>query len=87
MQAPAFQREFQVAAFQPVMRIAFGNPVPTVPQLHRATAILTLGNSALEIAILERMVLDLDRQALVVRIERGTSRHRPGLEDAVEFEA
>ena len=69
------------------MRIALGDPVATVPQLHRAAAILSLGNGALEITILERMVLDLDRKAFVVRIERGTSRHRPGLEDAVEFEA
>jgi hypothetical protein len=28
------------------------------------------------------VVLDLDRKALVVRIERGTARHGPGLEDA-----
>src|SRR5664279_2873515 len=69
------------------MRIAFSNPVATVPQLHRATAILTLGNGTFEIAIVQRMVLDLDRKTLVVRIERGTTRHGPGLEDTVEFEA
>ena len=44
------------------------------------------GNGAFEIAVIERMVLDLDRQPLVVRIERGTARHRPGFEDAVEFQ-
>ena len=87
LQPLAFQREFQVAAFQPVMRIAFGNPVAAVPELHRAAAILALGNGAFEIAVVERMVLDLDRKALVVRIERGTARHGPGLEDAVELEA
>ena len=32
------------------------------------------------------MILDLDREALVVRIERRPARHRPGLEDAVELE-
>jgi hypothetical protein len=87
MQPLAFQRELQVAACQPVMRIAFGNPVAPVPQLHRAAAVLALGDGALEIAIVERVVLDLDGQALVVRITRGPARHGPGLEDAVELEA
>ncbi len=32
------------------------------------------------------MILDLDREPLVVRIERGAARHRPGFEDAVEFQ-
>ena len=86
LQPLAFQSEFQVAALQPLMRIALGNPVAAVPQLHRAAAILALGNGAFEIAIVERVVLDLDRKALVVRIERGPARHRPGLEDAVELE-
>src|SRR5262249_42563711 len=39
-----------------------------------------------EVAIIERMVLDLDREPLVMRVERGPPRHRPGLEHAVEFE-
>ena len=68
------------------MRIAFGNPGATIPELHRAAAILALGNRAFEIAIVEWVILDLDGQALVVRIERGSARYRPGLEHAIEFE-
>ena len=44
------------------------------------------GNGAFEIAVIERMIFDLHRQPLVVRIERGAARDRPGFEDAVEFQ-
>src|SRR5207249_4978740 len=64
-----------------------GIPIAAVPELHSAAAILVFRNGAFEIAVVERMVLDLDREPLVVWIERGAARHRPGLEDAVEFEA
>src|SRR5262249_20145085 len=39
-----------------------------------------------EIAVLQRMVFDLDRQTLVRWIERGPFGHRPGLEDAAVLE-
>ena len=52
------------------MRIALRHPVAAVPQLHRAAAILAFRNGPFEVAVIERMVLDLDRQPLVVRIER-----------------
>ena len=81
------QREFQIALGQRLLgRPAFGLPIAAIPELDGSAAILAFGNRAFEIAIIERMVLDLDRQALVMRIERGPSRHRPGLEHAVEFE-
>ena len=49
--------------------IALGLPIAAVPELHGAAAILALGNRAFEIAVVERMILDLDRQAFV----RGSS--------------
>src|SRR5256885_16184572 len=61
-------------------------PFTAVPELNGPAAILALGNGAFEVAVVERMVLDLDRQPLVMRIERRTARHRPGFEDAVEFQ-
>jgi hypothetical protein len=82
----AFERELQVAALQTFVRVALGDPDAAVPQLDRAAAILALGNGAFEVAIVERMILDLDGQPLVVRIERRAARHRPGLEHAVELE-
>ena len=64
MQALAFEDELEVALLQAFMRIALRRPVAAVPQLHRAAAILAFRNGALEVAVVERMVLDLDRQAL-----------------------
>src|SRR6202011_4603490 len=61
-------------------------PIAAVPELHRATAILVLRNRAFEIAVVERMVLDLDREPLVMRVERRSSRDGPGFENTVEFE-
>ena len=67
--------------------VAFGHPEAAVPQHDRAAAILALGDRAFEVAVVERMVLHLDRQALVGRIERRALRHRPGLEDAIVLQA
>ncbi|MHC2538449.1 hypothetical protein ACVJMY_008018 [Bradyrhizobium diazoefficiens] len=82
----AVQRELQVALPKTTLGI-IGLPGAAVPQHDRAAAILAFRDRSFEIAIVERMVLDLDRQPLVVRIERGALRHRPGLEHAVELEA
>ena len=73
MQPLALEDEFEVALGERFLGRAppFGLPVAAVPELDRAAAILALGDGAFEIAIVERMVFDLDRQALVVGIERG----------------
>ena len=88
VQPLALQRELEFAVRERLLgvRAALRLPIAAVPQLNRSAAILALRDRALEVAIVERMVLDLDREALIVRIERGTPRHRPGLEHAVEFE-
>src|ERR1700733_10536615 len=62
-------------------------PIAAVPELDCTAAILSFGNGSLEIAILERMVFDLDCEALVVRIKRRPLRDRPRLENAVKFQA
>src|SRR5882757_4190857 len=85
MQLLALKGEFEVALLEAALGID-RLPGAAVPELHGAAAILIFRNRAFEIAVVERMILDLDRQPLVVRIERGAARHRPGLEDAVEFE-
>jgi hypothetical protein len=77
VQALAVEREFQVALRQPLVRVDLGFPIAAVPELHRAGAILALRDRALEVAVVERMILDLDREPLVVRIERGALGHRP----------
>src|SRR5260221_8782125 len=62
-------------------------PGAVIPEQHRAAAILTPRNDALEIAIVERMVLDMDGKALLAGIEARALGNRPALEDAVELEA
>ena len=79
------QREFEVTLGETFRRV-FGVPVAAVPDLHRAAAVLALGDGALEVAVVERMILDLHREPLLARIEGGPARHRPGLEHAVIFE-
>src|SRR5215471_6954542 len=83
------EREFQLALAQ-----GFGRrqrtldvPVAAIPQLHCATTVLSLGDISFEIPVVERVILHLDREALVVWIEGWAFCHRPGLKDAVEFEA
>ena len=52
----------------------------------RAAAVLPSRNDALEPAIFERVVLDMDRQALLAGIEARPFRHRPALQHPVELE-
>src|SRR6267378_6194840 len=60
---------------------------PDVPDHHGPTAVLALGNHALEARVVQWMILDLHRQSLHFRIERGTLRHSPRHEDSTRLEA
>src|SRR5690606_9623951 len=57
-----------------------------IPQLHRAAAVLTFRNRALEVAVVERMVLHCNGKALVLRIQRRALRHGPRLERSIQLE-
>ncbi len=83
----SLQGELEVAMTQSVFgRWLLRFPRAPVPDHDGAAAILSFGNRAFEVAVVERVVLDLDREPLVGRIGRGSARHGPGLEDAVELE-
>ena len=71
MQPLALQRKLEIALSQRLLGrlVAFRLTEAAIPQHHRAAAILTLGDSALEVAIVQWVILDFDRQTLVVRIE------------------
>jgi hypothetical protein len=87
VQPLAFEGELEVALGEALLRRhgAFGHPVAAVPELDRAATILPFGDGALEVAIVERMILDLHREPPVVGIERWSLGDRPGLEHAVEL--
>src|SRR3982074_645444 len=59
------QRELELAVLQGELRILDpdGSPVASIPQLDRASSILTFRNRALEIAVVERMILHFHREA------------------------
>jgi len=48
-----------------------------VPDDHRAGAVFALGDAALELEVVERVVLGLDGEPLVARVERRALRHGP----------
>jgi hypothetical protein len=56
-----------------------------VPDDHRALAVAGT-DPALEVAVAERVVLDLDGEPLLARVGRRALRDRPGLQDSVGLE-
>lgn len=88
LQPLAVERELEVALLELALRaeLALRLPVAPVPELDGAAAILALGDRPLEIAIGERMILDLDGEALVGGVERWSPGHGPGFEDAVQLQ-
>ena len=58
-----------------------------VPDLDRARAVLPLRDLTLEGRVLERVILDMDGEVLLARLERDAFRHRPGRQRAVSLEA
>ena len=81
------QVEQQLAALEAGARLVHLLPRAAVPHDDRAGPVVALRDHSLEIGVLERMVLDHDRHALFLRIERGAARNRPGREHALHFEA
>src|SRR3954469_316180 len=69
-QLPLSERSFGIAA-------VLGSPETAVPEHDRATAVLALRDGALEVPVIQRVVLDLCGEAPITRIERGTLRDRP----------
>src|SRR6202007_543299 len=89
VQPLALNDELQFAlteASTDVFKPLLGCPVAPIPKHHRAAAILPFRNCSLEVAVVERMVFHLHRQAPVVRIERRALWHRPGVEGPFELQ-
>ena len=79
VQSLSLHRELEVAIGERLFRrlIAFRLPIAAIPELYRSAAIFTLGDRPLKITVVERVVLDLDSQPFVRRIERWSSGDRP----------
>src|SRR6476659_8067442 len=57
-----------------------------VPDLDRPGAVLALRDLPLEVGVLDRMVLNVDGEVLLARLQRDALRHSPGRERPVPFE-
>jgi hypothetical protein len=83
----ALQLEFEGAARVGCFGISLRHPGAAVPNQHGAGAVGPIGDHALEVDVLERMVLDLHREPLLAWIEAWTLRHGPALEHATHLQA
>ncbi len=59
---------------------------PAVPDLHRSRAVLARGDVAVEVEVLERVVLGPDREVVSARVRRDALGDRPGGQRAVVLE-
>jgi hypothetical protein len=86
VQPLAGQDEPDFAVAHPVHWVAQRLPGAAVPDLRGSRAILPLRDGALEIRIADRMILDMHRDAPVMRVERRAFPHRPAPEHAAMFQ-
>src|SRR6266446_1684581 len=82
----ALELELEMALGIARDRVAFGNPCSAVPQQYRTGAVLLRGNDAFEGSVLDRMVFDVHRQALVGRVEAGPLGNGPAQQHTIELE-
>ena len=86
----ALHAEFQLTSGQISGSIEFlavqdVGPCAAVPNNDGATAVLALGDRALERGVVDRVILDLDRQALLRRVRGRAARDSPGFEHSAKF--
>jgi hypothetical protein len=82
----AGELEVELAPGEAALRVALGLPGAAVPDLDRAGAVLAGRDAALEAPVLERVVLDVHRQALLAHFHGRALRHRPRHEHTAQLE-
>src|SRR5690606_3009881 len=83
----AVDLEIEMALGIAFLGIAKGRPRAPVPEDDRAPSVLALRDGAFEIAIVERMILDMDGETLLAGNQAWALGDRPALERAVHLEA
>ncbi len=86
-QLVALELEEQLPSPEPLVDVLQRRPAPAIPHDHRPGAVVPLGDHALEVRVLDRVVLHVDREALHRRVEGGPLRHRPGEQHVAPLEA
>src|SRR5215471_2399737 len=82
----ALEFELEMPLLVGLPRIRLRRPSSAIPHHDRPSAVFLGRDNALELSILERMILDVHRQALVVGIEARSLRHCPAQQHAIELE-
>ena len=84
----AAQLDVELAARQALRRryAVEGVVDAAIPQDHRAGAVVSGRDDALEAAVLHRVIFGLDGEALLLRIDRRSARHGPAHQHAVDLQ-
>ena len=86
-QLEAAHLEQELALLEAGLGILDGNPDTLVPHDDLTRAIVALRDDALEIRVLDRMILDHHREALFRHVRRGTLRDGPAHEGAAPLQS
>ena len=86
LQLLAAQLEFEMSLAVAEGGIELGRPGALVPDHDGAAAILARRDDALETAILQRMILDMDGKPLLAGDQARAFRHRPALQHTIDLE-
>jgi hypothetical protein len=87
VQLLAMKNEFEIALGQPLVRVAHRLPCAFIPKHHRTAPVLALGDGPFEASVLDGMILDLYRQALISGHITRPLGNRPTLENPVQAQA
>jgi hypothetical protein len=85
-QLVALEVEQELSADEPRVGILHRDPAADVPDDHGARPVVPLGDHPFEVGVLDRVILDLHRQPLLGRVQRGTLRYRPREQHAPPLE-
>src|ERR1700733_6906394 len=83
----AMQLELEMALLQTFVGIPKRRPRSIVPHDDRAAAVFAFGDRALEIGVFQRMVFDLDGEALLPGVQARAASPSAAFEDPVQREA
>ena len=75
----AFESEGEIALLEALMWVAFRKPATAIPDQYGAGAILAFRDSSFECVVINRVILDLDCEALGAGDEARPFGHRPAL--------
>lgn len=80
------QFEIEMTFRQPFFRVFERSPGSAVPDGHRAAAIFSFRNRTFEITVVQRMIFDINGEALLTGNKAWAFCERPAFQNAIQFE-